>query len=69
MKSTRKDSFMSSTIGSITARVRRGFADMSYAQRRVFENQTGIIVNERGGRRFTPARPRSSRHSMPGIPR
>jgi hypothetical protein len=35
---------MSSRIGRITARVRRGLADMSYAQRRVFENQTGITV-------------------------
>jgi hypothetical protein len=29
------------------ARVRRGLSDMSYAQRRVFENQTGVAVVNR----------------------
>ena len=53
---------MSSRIDSITARVRRGFADMSYAQRRVFENQTGITVNDDGRR--SPGGPDSSRRSI-----
>jgi hypothetical protein len=58
---------MSSRIDSITARVRRGFADMSYARRRVFENQTGITVNDDGRR--SPGGPDSSRRSMLWIPR
>jgi hypothetical protein len=31
-------------VSRMIARVRDGVADMSYAQRRAFENQTGIAV-------------------------
>lgn len=58
---------MRSRIHRITARLRRGLADMSYAQTRVFENQTGIAVNDRG-RRLPPAGPAGWRPSIPGIP-
>jgi hypothetical protein len=34
-------------VSRMIARVRRGLTDMSYAQRRVFENQTGIAVANR----------------------
>ncbi len=36
-----------SNVSEISHRMRRGVADMSYAQRRVFENRTGIAVAER----------------------
>lgn len=36
------------TFGRIAGRVRRGMAEMSYAQRRVFENRTGIPANDHG---------------------
>ncbi|MEO8966630.1 MAG: hypothetical protein ABI355_03495 [Solirubrobacteraceae bacterium] len=32
-------------VSQIGDRMRRGVSDMSYAQRRVFENRTGIAVN------------------------
>jgi hypothetical protein len=35
------------SVSQRIARVRRGLADMSYAQRRVFENQTGLAVANR----------------------
>jgi hypothetical protein len=35
------------SVSQMIARVRRGLADMSYAQRRVFENQTGLAVTNR----------------------
>ncbi len=31
-------------VNEISHRMRRGVLDMSYAQRRVFENRTGIVV-------------------------
>lgn len=43
-------------ISPTIARVRRGLADMSYAQRRVFENQTGIAVVDRSRARAASAR-------------
>lgn len=36
------------TFGRLAGRVRRGMSDMSYAQRRVFENRTGIPANDHG---------------------
>lgn len=44
-------------VNEISHRMRRGVSDMSYAQRRVFENQTGIAVADagrRGGREQEP---------------
>ena len=35
-------------VSRMIARVRSGLADMSYAQRRVFEHQTGIPLAKRG---------------------
>ena len=46
---TRKEPVMTLRIhpSRMIARVRRGVADMSYAQRRAFENQTGVAVANR----------------------
>ncbi len=38
-------------FNEISHRMRRGISDMSYAQRRVFENQTEIAVAGRPARR------------------
>ncbi len=37
------------TVTQIAGRVRRGMSEMSYVQRRVFENRTGIPVSGRNG--------------------
>lgn len=36
------------TLGRLAVRVRRGMTEMSSAQRRVFENRTGIPANDHG---------------------
>ncbi len=35
-------------VTRIAGRVRRGMSEMSYVQRRVFENRTGIPASDRG---------------------
>lgn len=41
-------------VNEISDRMRRGVSDMSYAQRRVFENRTGIAANPSAGRNREP---------------
>ncbi|MDQ6729571.1 MAG: hypothetical protein M3022_04540 [Actinomycetota bacterium] len=41
-------------VNQIGNRMRRGVSDMSYAQRRVFENRTGIAVNPSADRKREP---------------
>ena len=42
-------------VSQIVSRVRSGVSEMSYAQRRVFENQTGIAITDAERRSAAPA--------------